>query len=151
FRPVPLARVRVATVILGVTNFAEAQLTRLAANGLGHVFASRDAGRLEVARDRRGVDEWLADVVVSLSIFAHLRAVDGPHPLPVGGFLDVLSLLRIRAAVEAQVGLPERNTRDGGEIICYGDLHVRIAVPPTGPRDNVIYPFSHGDSSITSS
>src|SRR4030095_16225561 len=151
FRPVPLARVRVAPVVLGETNFAKAQLTRLAANSVGHVLAGRGAGGLEVPRDRRGVDEWLADVVVSLAVFAHLRAVDSPDPLPIGGFLDVLGLLGIRAAVEAQVGLPEGNTRDGGEILGHRDLHVRIAKPSTRPCDNVIYLFFHGDSSSTAS
>ena len=151
FRPVPFAGVRVAPVILDETNFAKAQLTRLAANSPGHVLASRGAGGLEVPRDRRGVDEWLADVVVILAVFAHLRAVDGPDPLPIGGFFDVLGLLGIRAAVEAQVGLPEGNTRDGGEILCHWDLHVRVAVPSPRPCDNVIYPFFHCDSSIASS
>src|SRR6266581_2321507 len=151
FRPVPFAGVRVAPIILGEANFAKAQLTGLAANRLGCVLACRGTGGLEVPRDSRGVDEWLADVVVSLAVFAHLRAVDGPDPLPIGGFLDVLGLLGIRAAVETQVGLPQGNTRDGGEILCHRDLYVRVAVPSTRPCDYVIYPFSHGDSSIATS
>ena len=151
FRPVPFAGVRVAPVIFGETNFAKTQLARLAANSLGRILAGRGAGGLEVPRDRRGVDEGLADVIVSLAVFAHLRAVDGPDPLPIGGFLDVLGLLGIRAAVETQVSLPEGNTRDGGEILCHRDLHVRVAVPSTRPCDYVIDPFFHGDSSIASS
>src|SRR5437867_11643637 len=99
FRPVPFAGVRVAPVILGETNFAKAQLARLAANSLGRVLASRGAGGLQVPRDRRRVDEWLADAVVILAVFAHLRAVDGADPLPIGGFSDVLGLRGIRAAV----------------------------------------------------
>ena len=151
FRPVPFAGVRVAPVIFGETNFAKTQLARLAANSLGRILAGRGAGGLEVPRDRRGVDEGLADVIVSLAVFAHLRAVDGPDPLPIGGFLDVLGLLGVRAAVETQVSLPEGNTRDGGEILCHRDLHVRVAVPSTRPCDYVIDPFFHGDSSIASS
>src|SRR5215475_503655 len=135
----PLAGVRIAPVILGEASFAEAQLARLATNSRSHVLTRRGAGGLEVPRDRGGVDEGLADVVVSLAVFAHLRAIDRPDPLPIGGFLDVLRLLGICAGVEAQVGVPQGNARDGCEILGYRDLHLRVAEPSTGPCDNVVY------------
>src|SRR5262249_61248628 len=109
-RPVPFALVRIAPFILGEPVFAKAELMRLAAYSLGHVLARWGSGGFEVPRHRRGVDEWLADVVMGLAVFAHLRAVDGPDPLAIRGFLDVLGLLGIRAGLEAQVGLPQGNT-----------------------------------------
>src|SRR5262249_14650383 len=84
---------------------------------------------------------------MGLAVFAHLRAVDGPDPLAIRGFLDVLGLLGIRAGIEAQVGLPQGNTRDGGEILCHRDLNLRVAKSSTRPCDDVIYPFFHDDPS----
>jgi hypothetical protein len=112
--PAFLAGVRIPTIKLGEPNFPKAQLASFEPNGVGNILTRWGARRLEVARDRRSINQRLVEFIVPLTMLECLLTVHRPDPLAISGLLDVLGLLGIHAAVEAHISVPLANARYRG-------------------------------------
>src|SRR5262249_49911556 len=89
----------------------------------------------------------LIHFIVPFAVLEYLWGVHRPHPLTISSLLNILGFLRIDAAIEAQVCLPQGNARDCSEILSDWNLDVCITVFPTWTCNNVAYRLSHCFSS----
>ena len=123
----------VAEVQLGDADLAEAQLPGPGLDGVGHIhFRVGFARRLDLAGVEGSGHDGAVEPVVLLAVFQHLVGVHRPHPLPVGGQLDVLAFKGILAAVEVHIRLVLVDPRDRFQLLGNVDFNGFVTVVPAG-------------------